>query len=340
MKIPAAFAPQSWEMPPGFVVLEESASVVTREFDGEKLDWLVALVEIPVWNRSIMWMRPLNERFDAGYIFFDSASYQPKAISPEIEPFALRASLSTAWRNQLLGRNFCLNENGMLLGEDETAHDSILFAPDGKGGWQLPFAESGAAQRIAMFQWNKSLSEAEFCRLSSAELSNRLRECLSEPQNDISFARQFALMNEQERQELVFEKSAYPKEEFENLLRIVALRQDVWDDIHDIPDGADLRIDSSERSGHELYWDDGDGDDDEPVDESDEFFEDITLLRERFFPVNKELARHFCVRKWLQFYGPNYSITISRPTIDEQLEAQLHWRDWLDSMNQRENQKF
>ena len=47
MKIPAEFAPQSWEMPPGFVVLEESASVVTREFDGEKLDWLVALVEIP-----------------------------------------------------------------------------------------------------------------------------------------------------------------------------------------------------------------------------------------------------------------------------------------------------
>ena len=38
MKIPAAFAPKSWEMPPGFRVLEESASVVTREFDGEKLD--------------------------------------------------------------------------------------------------------------------------------------------------------------------------------------------------------------------------------------------------------------------------------------------------------------
>ena len=43
MTIPAEFAPQSWEMPPGFRVLEESASVVTREFDGEKLDWLVAL---------------------------------------------------------------------------------------------------------------------------------------------------------------------------------------------------------------------------------------------------------------------------------------------------------
>ena len=44
MKIPAEFAPQSWEMPPGFRVLEESASVVTPSFDGEKLDWLVALV--------------------------------------------------------------------------------------------------------------------------------------------------------------------------------------------------------------------------------------------------------------------------------------------------------
>ena len=33
MKIPAEFAPQSWEMPPGFVVLEALASVVTREFD-------------------------------------------------------------------------------------------------------------------------------------------------------------------------------------------------------------------------------------------------------------------------------------------------------------------
>ncbi len=47
MKIPAEFAPQSWEMPPGFVVLEASASVVAREFDGEKLNWLVALVQIP-----------------------------------------------------------------------------------------------------------------------------------------------------------------------------------------------------------------------------------------------------------------------------------------------------
>ena len=48
MKIPAEFAPQSWEMPPGFRVLEESASVVSREFDGEKLDWLVALVQIQI----------------------------------------------------------------------------------------------------------------------------------------------------------------------------------------------------------------------------------------------------------------------------------------------------
>ena len=36
MKIPAEFAPKSWEMPPGFVVLEESASVVTREFDAAR----------------------------------------------------------------------------------------------------------------------------------------------------------------------------------------------------------------------------------------------------------------------------------------------------------------
>ena len=46
MPFPAAFAPQSWEMPPGArLEKSESASVVMREFDGEKLDWLLALMK-------------------------------------------------------------------------------------------------------------------------------------------------------------------------------------------------------------------------------------------------------------------------------------------------------
>lgn len=47
MKIPAEFQPKSWEMPPGARVIEESASIVARDFDGETLDWLIALVDIP-----------------------------------------------------------------------------------------------------------------------------------------------------------------------------------------------------------------------------------------------------------------------------------------------------
>ncbi len=45
MPSPSEFAPKSWEMPPGFVVLEESASVVTPSSEGETLEWLVALVK-------------------------------------------------------------------------------------------------------------------------------------------------------------------------------------------------------------------------------------------------------------------------------------------------------
>ena len=44
MTIPAQYLPRSWEMPLGARVLDESASVVAREFDGQTLDWLVALI--------------------------------------------------------------------------------------------------------------------------------------------------------------------------------------------------------------------------------------------------------------------------------------------------------
>ena len=322
MKIPAEFAPQSWEMPPGFRVLEESASVVTREFDGETLDWLVALFKIPANELHNVWIRPLDARFDTGFIAFEPPFYHPSSVNPKIRHLASRSALSNIWKNKHFGRRLCLNEEGMLRSDGEALGKSVLFARDGKGVWEPSSSDDTASQRIGLFKWSEPLTEAEFYGLSSYKLWKRLRESPSESISDACFARKFVSLEQQERQELVFGKSALPMSEFETLLRVVALQEG----LDEIPVGATLLVDSSKRFGNHFYWDDG-GSDELSIG-SKEFQRDVALLRAHFFPIVEELVKHLCVHEWVELYGPASHIRIPYPTAHEQLEAALRWREW------------
>ncbi len=322
MKIPAEFLPKSWEMPPSARVIEDSASVVARDFDGETLNWLVALVEDQSLGYVCLWFRLLDTRFDAGFIAFGSRVYHPMPVNPKRHKSVLQTLVDSAWKDQFFGRKLCLNENGMLRREGETMHSSVHFACDGKGAWIVADLNDEVAQRFGLFKWNEPIAEAEFCRLSSYDLWKRLQEFLSDSENDVSFARKFVLMKNQERQELVFGESICSRNEFESLLRVIALQEN----LDQIPVGATLLVDSSDRSGDHFYWDD-DGCHETSIG-SKEFHRDVALLRERCFPIKEEFANRLCVCEWIDLCGSASQIRIPYPTAHEQLEAQLRWREW------------
>ena len=315
MKIPAAFAPKSWEMPPGFRVLEESASVVTREFDGEKLDWLVALVEVPATDDAIFWARPLDARFDAGFIVHDFICFDKGS-----DPDHLAKLLPHFWKQNRLGRIMFFNDNGKLLSSDEEQLVSIIVAPDGLAGWRLGVFD-GAEHPAAKFEWNEPLSNSDFFRLPAHEIWTRVQKLRSEPSSEASFAYRFTLMNEQERYSALFKKSVGTDAEVKALLFALLLQSDVWDKV---PEGDELTLFSQPEILTALWTENDDG---FAVPES--LKANLMLMWNQCRIVDREFLNHACSRHWYQYNtASKFSASSSRPTMHEQLEAQLRWREW------------
>ena len=326
MKIPAEFAPKSWEMPPGFRVLEESASVVTREFDGEKLDWLVALVEVPAHKIApIFWMRPMDARFDAGFVSYGNADYALLTLSHKVEAFALRASLSNIWKNKEVARLFLLNQNGELRKNDEAPHESLLVASGGMAAWNQS-GISNPHRGTVLFDFAAPLSNNEFLRIPAFEIWKRLD---STRDLDTFYSRQFAQLSEKECSSLVFDFTRGTDKEVESWLRTILLKQDVWGE----PAlGEKLFLQSSALNDLQLFWDD-DYDDyyGEPMSVKPELEADVALVRNWFFQINQEISHYSCVRQWLRHNEPRFNVSIKRPTAHEQLEAALRWRQWKEN---------
>ena len=322
MKIPAEFAPKSWKMPPGAHIIEDSASIVAREFDGEKLDWLVALVQIPTLEKPILWMRPMDTRFDAGFVTYESFVHLPLSIHARIEPFALRASLLNVWKRSRLARLFCLNENMLLRSGDEAAYDSVLVANDGIGSWsaltKLDTLAKHQDRSSNLFEWQTPLTNVEMLRLPALKLWEHLQTLLADSNSDIVFARGFSQLEERERYMQVFGPEHGDKKEVTNLLRTLLLAQDIWEQI---PEEAHARLTSYSLGNMQLFWDDGSWD--EPVIEHSTLAEDVENLRKWFFPIKQDAAEHLCVKQWLQYFSPTLEAISDRPTTHEQLEAKL-----------------
>ena len=333
MKIPAAFAPKSWEMPPGFVVLEESASVVTREFDGEKLDWLVALVEIPTLEHPIVWIRPLDVRFDAGFVVLGIATKSPFIITRNCPSNAPDTLLTMMCLHHRVGRVLFFNADGDLRKHGEESSGAVVFSSDGMASWLVDGMADNNKTPVP-FRWNKVLMMEQFFHLSANEIWNRLQELLHKPNRKISFARQFALADENTRQELVFEAVPLEQKKFDKLLRSLFHSQDFWDELKEYEVEVELYVPNGKMPEIEFYIE---GDISQPPDGLNE---KVVSLWRHIQPVRKAIIKYPSIANWLHEKSESSNASFIRPTMHEKLEAQLHWRDWLDSINQHESEKL
>ncbi len=325
MQIPAEFKPRSWEMPPGARVLEDSASVVAREFDGEKLDWLVALVEVPALNDAILWVRPMDARFDAGFVTFRGSDLRLMVLDVNVEPFALRASLDTVWKTRKIARLCFFNQHGQLRRDGEAAHESLLVASNGTAAWNLNGIGNPNRDSV-VFTFGAPSSNAQFSRRPAFEVWKSLQDPLSDSSSEATFARQFVQLTEQECRDLIFNNVRGTDKEMEEWLHTLLLREDAWSE----PAlGQELRLHSYAPDHLELFWDDdyfG-----EPATATPELEAGAARVRNWFLPVNQEVAQRSCVKQWLRRNNPRLRVSIHHPSAHQQLEAALRWREWLAS---------
>ena len=324
MKIPAAFAPKSWEMPPGFRVLEDSASVVVRNFSGRTRRWTVAPVEISKLIRPILWMRPLDSNFDAGFVAFDCSYRQLTPSSSLSESSNLGATLTQLWQENRFARYFFCNERGNLRQESEAAQASLLIASNGLAAWNR--AEVENFSDAIVFDWSSPLTNSEFLNLPAFELWKKVEDLLEEPNSKALFARNFAQMNENERYNTIFNGSCLSENEFKLLLRCLLLSQDFWTEtnkelevIVDTAKGGDIELDFILNFAYEQ------------VELSDELAQNIRLLLSHHCRAQipeEEIQGHSCVDIWLSGKPTVIEEVVRRPTAHEQLEAALRWRQW------------
>ena len=311
------FAPQSWEMPPGARVLEESASVVAREFDGERLNWKVALVQVPSFTEPVFWMRLCDARDDAGFIVYEATYVYEAPFSPELN---LKA-LNWVFEKANYQRQFILNAQGELRQEGEEAYEGLLVDSIGGGSWSLgairpePHDKSG-------FTWDSMMTPAQFRRLPALEVWRRVQEAMVNANSDGAFARRFALMNEIERHALIYKDTSISKQEFESALRAFVIAQDLWEQ-----ESYDEEILFALFSDGAIYL--GIGDEESPI--PTQLEASVEALRQSYLPVNEEVEHFSCVKDWLDNRAELAELVISPPTAHEQLEAALRWRQWKEN---------
>ena len=319
MKIPAEFAPQSWEMPPGFVVLEESASVVSREFDGEKLDWLVALVEEPPLRNLHLWFRPLDARFDAGFIAF----YPPDWGANGKRNWAkIRQSLpemfDKRWETKYVIRTFYLNEEGKLRGKGEKQHEQIYIFLAGRAHWTIGKSIPNQFETVE-FDWEKPASASEFQRLNALELWNQVECHLADSNSHVSVARWFAAMNERKRNALFFEQSHKSSKEMNVLLRALLINESIFEQVSQ--DGVLSFIVEHKEN---IYLSTGR----QSLKIPKSLRVNLKQLMEWYQPVNINYVDHSFMELWMKLHFPKFSFYMNQPTAHEKLEASVRWREW------------
>ncbi len=322
MKIPTAFAPKSWEVPPGFRVLEESASVVTREFDGEKLDWLVALVQTSDDPGGYMWTRPLNNRFDAGFVPLKSSSHHVERHPVKLNDFVLRHIFeNTLCRH--FARYIVLNENGNLRCEDETAHQGLLVASNGLASWDSEIIDGGNCHALT-FKWNEPMSCFDFMRLPFTEFWLGLQSTVKKVDSQAITARRFASMDSQERQKFAFEEAKVNKEDAKRILSQLVKAQEIW---IDLPDDVKVTLQTTDLQ-NSLYSGDRGRGNTKRIEIPTALQADLEIFWNWFQPLRAEILNQFTIRDWVEFDYPSFDVSVSRPTAHEQLEAALRWREW------------
>ena len=298
-------------------------SVFTRDFGGEKLEWSVALVRLPS-KEELKWARPLDPRFDAGFIVLGQGDY----LYTDCISIGAPQSFSEDWEENEFACHFFFNQYNELRVGKEEASGAILVRPDGTATWTW-LAQEMEVEKETMFRWSEPLTPAEFLYLPALEVWKRLQILLDDPDSEARFARRFGAMSNKERTKLVFRSRRGPNYKLFPLLEAIARAEGVWDRV---PEGEELHISLDATTQDDVFSYQGQFFL-EKVGANVSTLASVTQLREWFFPMRQEFARHLCVQQWLFWNGGphHFFASIKRPTAHEQLEAALRWREWKEN---------
>ena len=322
MTIPAAFWPKSWEMPPGFRVLEASASVISREFGGEMLEWVVALVKVPASASPILWVRPLDARFDAGFVAFETQFHQMQPVHASAKVSELRELFDTVWREKRLARHFFLGKNGQLRTAKRRAYEGVLVTLDGIAAWSLGHVSTNVHD-ATLCHWSQPVSIAEFVGLPALEVWQSLQTLLAEPESDAALARRFALLDHSERHKLAFDYTRLHRESMKPLLEALLLSSEIWEQV---PTQSEL-VFKSWADGRADIYDAEDSGIIHQVNVSEALNAQIQQVWQWSGAINP-LAGRFPIAQWMEINSPVIQFLILAPSAHEQLEAKLRWREW------------
>ena len=306
-------------MPPGFVVLEESASVVSREFDGEKLDWLVALIQIPSLEHPIVWIRPLDVRFDAGFVVLNTSRQIPVVITRQYALEAPDALLATMCQHKRLGRQFFYDEQKNLCGKNQVPKGAFVVAANGFCSWFANTVGNDVNDAVS-FNYGVEATSDEFLHLSALDI---WKEISNNQDEKIEFARQFSFMDEKERRKQMFDCEHGTIEGIEEVFRTLLMSQSFW---NEIPNAVCVQLHSSaDKQRLTLSWFDSAFEDKEI---SHSLESDVAKIWNWSRPINEDFSKKAAHMRWFKANIPKIGLVVERPTAHEQLEAQLRWREW------------
>jgi hypothetical protein len=258
--------------------------------------------------------------------FPDSCVSSERAVSVREGGGALREAFVEVAQCNGWARLLFLREDGELRRQGERALFCVFLTGCGWGQWRrLRQTQSGrtVAHRAASFWWTPG-DEALLWSGSARDVWNELRAQLDAPDSPFAFARRFADTPANERSALLWRTKGGTRSEMEAVLRNLFLSQFKW---WQTPRHITWCLDLKNRSEMCEPLDDG-----PKPRRTPSFGKSLDRVWNWFSPsVDAEtLARHLEL-KWLYEAG-DHSIVIEvcDPTMHEQMEAALEWREWLE----------
>ena len=317
-------------MPPRYRI-RESAVVELPYQDEPRHKWQLHLIKLPTPYNAILWAHPRVDAGDGGFVVFNWTFNAPlnfyrkdslgslKDKSEDISENLLFKYFEKGW----LARQFMTNETGNLRQGKQKTHETVVMARHGIGSWDNP-----AIVGVTQFRWlpeDQQMGSTEFQSISSAEMWARLCDLQNDTEGEVAFARQFAFWGQEERWLRIRQTECGSIEEFIRRTTQLLRGSQLWDQLP-----RNNEISFCFFADGEIYLQLEDGRN-VPAKHADLLFANVRQTRAYFRPFDSRIARFRCVQE----EPCPISVSVTRPTKHEQLEAHLCWRDWLNSIQNK-----